>query len=55
MTSLLAIVAAIISVGVIALLMVEFYQMPIMGVAIMAVGAWLGLWAMVVVWREWGR
>ena len=53
--SLLPIVSALIGIAVIALLLVEYYQQPLLAIAAVAIGFWLVLWALIAVVDEWRR
>ena len=53
--SLLPLVGAILSVAVMALLLYEYYQQPLLAIAMVAVGFWLLLWFCVAAYNEWRR
>ena len=51
--NLLIIGSALIGIIVIALLLVEYYQQPLLAVGAVAIGFWLVLWAFIEAAREW--
>ena len=53
--SLLPLVAGFIAVLVIALLVYEYYQQPLLAVGIAAVGFWVLLWSAWAAYDEWRR
>ena len=55
MTALLVLVSALIGLAVVALLLVEYYQQPLLAVAAVSIGFWVLLWAAVEVVDEFRR
>ena len=53
--SLLVFASALISLVVIALLLLEYYQQPLLAIATVAIGFWVLLWAGLAAYNEWKR